>query len=150
VYYKTYDSPARAQDLPAFYRASSAVSWNGNPTQGVDGVRDLLGRIPRTRHEVQSYDCHPIPSASCPPAPSTACVENVCTASQPPALLVTVSGSVQHGPPPTSNPRQKVQDGQPRVFSQAFMLVPDMTAAPAKAGEVGKYYIASDSMRFVG
>jgi NTF2-related export protein 1/2 len=63
VYYKTYDSPTRAQDLPAFYRPSSAVAWNGHPYPGVDGLRALIEAMPRTRHEVQSYDCHPIPSA---------------------------------------------------------------------------------------
>lgn len=41
-------------------------------------------------------------------------------------------------------------DAQPRVFSQTFMLVPDTTAAPTKTGEIGKYYIHADAMRFVG
>jgi hypothetical protein len=71
-------------------------------------------------------------------------------ASQPPSLLVTVSGTVVHGDGLEPNPKPREQEGQPRVFSQSFMLVPDTSAAPVKDGEVGKYYISSDAMRFVG
>ena len=72
-----------------------------------------------------------------------------CAGSQPPSLLVTVSGTVIHGrnAPPASS---KSVDAQPRVFSQTFMLVPDPTAAPTKSGEIGKYYVNADAMRFVG
>ncbi|CAL1694634.1 unnamed protein product [Somion occarium] len=135
LYYATYDSSTRVDDLPKFYRASSAVVWNGTPYQGSDGVRDLLSRMPITRHEVQSFDCHPIPG------------------SQPPSLLVTVSGTVIHGRGPQGNPAStssKSVDGQPRVFSQTFMLVPDSSAAKTTAGEVAKYYITADALRFVG
>jgi NTF2-related export protein 1/2 len=72
--------------------------------------------------------------------------------SQPPSLLITVSGNVTHGGGPGANPPlapKKTIDGHPRVFSQTFMLVPDNTAAP-KLGEVAKYYIIADTMRFVG
>jgi hypothetical protein len=62
LYYKTYDSTTRAQDLPNFYRETSAVSWNGRPFQGATGVKTLMESMPKTKHEVQSYDCHPIPS----------------------------------------------------------------------------------------
>jgi NTF2-related export protein 1/2 len=73
--------------------------------------------------------------------------------SQPPSLLVTVSGNVTHGRGPTGNPAAtpaKCVDGHPRVFSQTFMLVPDPTAPPMKTGEVAKYYVSADAMRFVG
>jgi NTF2-related export protein 1/2 len=73
--------------------------------------------------------------------------------SQPPSLMVTVSGTVIHGKGPSGNPAAtpaKSIDGQPRVFAQTFMLVPDTTAAPSTAGEVAKYYINTDAMRFVG
>lgn len=63
LYYTTYDSPTRIDDLPNFYRSNSALTWNGTPYEGIDGVRDLITRMPRTRHEVQSFDCHPIPGA---------------------------------------------------------------------------------------
>ena len=75
------------------------------------------------------------------------------TGSQPPSLLVTVSGNVLHGRGPAGNPvatPAKSVDGQSRVFSQTFMLVPDPTAPPTKTGEVAKYYVNADAMRFVG
>ncbi|KAI0003826.1 NTF2-like protein [Russula compacta] len=134
LYYSTYDSSTRVDDLPNFYRPNSAVSWNGNPYEGSQGVRDLIAKMPKTQHEVQSFDCHPIPG------------------SQPPSLLVTVSGNVTHGGGPGANPpltHKKTIEGHPRVFSQTFMLVPDNTAPP-KVGEVAKYYIIADTMRFVG
>ena len=71
------------------------------------------------------------------------------TGTQPPSLLVTVSGTVVHGGEPDGSSARSV-DGQPRVFSQTFMLVPDSTAPQTKAGEVGTYYISADAMRFVG
>jgi len=138
LYYSTYDSPTRTIDLPKFYRPSSAISWNGNPFAGVDGVRQLLNGTPTTKHEVQCFDCHTIPG------------------SQPPNLLVTVSGTVTHGnpvnppAPSTNGTKSKTVDGQPRVFSQTFVLVPDQSAVPAKTGEVAKYYISADALRFVG
>ncbi|KAN0134334.1 NTF2-like protein [Lactarius tabidus] len=134
LYYSAYDSPTRVEDLPNFYRTNSAVSWNGNPYEGTQGVRDLIAKMPKTQHEVLSFDCHPIPG------------------SQPPSLLITVSGNVTHGGGPNANPaptQKKNIEGHPRVFSQTFMLVPD-TSAPPKVGEVAKYYIIADTMRFVG
>jgi len=135
LYYTTYDSSTRVEDLPKFYRPSSSLTWNGKPYQGSDGVKELIQGMPITKHEVQSFDCHPIPG------------------SQPPSLLVTVSGNVQHGRGPAGNPAAtpaKSVDGQSRVFSQTFMLVPDPTAPPTKTGEVAKYYVGADAMRFVG
>lgn len=61
LYYTTYDSPTRVDDLPNYYRANSALTWNGRPFEGVEGVRELVSGIPATKHEVQSFDCHPIP-----------------------------------------------------------------------------------------
>lgn len=111
------------------------MTWNGKPFQGSDGVRKLISAMPVTKHEVQCFDCHPIPG------------------SQPPNLLITVSGTVTHGHRPTGNSAStssKSVDSQPRVFSQTFMLVPDPTAPPSKTGEVAKYYVNADAMRFVG
>jgi len=64
LYYSTYDSPTRVDDLPKFYRSSSTLTWNGNPCQGAEGVKKLIRDMPSTKHEVQSYDCHPIPGLS--------------------------------------------------------------------------------------
>ena len=61
LYYSTYDSATRTDDLPKFYRDSSSLTWNGRPYQGVAGVKDLIQNMPPTVHEVQSFDCHPIP-----------------------------------------------------------------------------------------
>ena len=62
VYYAAYDSNDRVQSLPKFYRNASSVVWNGNPVQGDSGVTELMEKMPPSKHEVQSYDCHPIPS----------------------------------------------------------------------------------------
>lgn len=79
-------------------------------------------------------------------------LSQLCPGSRPPSLLVTVAGNVTHGKHsehPVTNPSRSV-DGQPRVFFQTFMLVPDPAAPVAGAGEVAKYYVDADSMRFVG
>ncbi|KAI0308344.1 NTF2-like protein [Multifurca ochricompacta] len=127
LYYSAYDSPTRMDDLPISI-------LERKPFEGSQGVRDLISKMPKTQHEVQSFDCHPIPG------------------SQPPSLLITVSGNVTHGGGPSANPpstHKKNIEGHPRVFSQTFMLVPD-TTSPTKVGEVAKYYIIADTMRFVG
>ncbi|KAJ7631196.1 hypothetical protein FB45DRAFT_559512 [Roridomyces roridus] len=131
IYYTAYDSPTRLSELPKLYRPTSALTWNGTPFQGSGGVVTLVQNMPPTKHEIQSFDCHPIPGTS------------------PPSLLIIVSGSVVHGQGTTSHSKNK--EDQPRVFSQTFMLVPDAAApAPTKAGELAKYYISADALRFVG
>ncbi|KAH9486306.1 Nuclear transport factor 2 [Psilocybe cubensis] len=135
IYYTAYDSDTRLADLPPFYRANSSLTWNGTPFQGVEGLKDLVTKMPATKHEVQSFDCHPIPGA------------------QPPSLLITVSGNVIHGKGPSGNPPDtpaRAIEGHPRVFSQTFILVPDPNAPPTKPGEVAKYYVSADALRFVG
>ncbi|KAH6917061.1 hypothetical protein BKA70DRAFT_1251272 [Coprinopsis sp. MPI-PUGE-AT-0042] len=135
VYYSTYDSDTRLSDLPQYYRPNSSLTWNGTPFQGMDGLKQLIENMPPTKHEVNSFDCHPI------------------TGSQPPSLLVTVSGTVTHGKGPAGNPpttHHKNIEGHPRVFSQTFMLVPDPSAPPSKPGEVAIYYVGADALRFVG
>jgi NTF2-related export protein 1/2 len=152
LYYSAYDSSTRVDDLPNFYRPNSAVSWNGNPYEGAQGVRDLVAKMPKTQHEVQSFDCHPIPGGLTHGYAPAGPLLTQETGSQPPSLLITVSGNVTHGGGPGANPpstHKKVIEGHPRVFSQTFMLVPDNTAA-TKVGEVAKYYIIADTMRFVG
>ncbi|KAF5352724.1 hypothetical protein D9756_005878 [Leucocoprinus leucothites] len=134
LYYAAYDSDARLADLPKFYRESSSLLWNGKPFQGLDDLQRLIQDMPMTKHEIQSFDCQPVPGTS------------------PPSLLVIVSGNVTHGRGPSGNPPNtpaKTVEGHPRVFSQTFMLVPD-TSAAIKPGEVAKYYVSADSLRFVG
>ncbi|KDR85686.1 hypothetical protein GALMADRAFT_234700 [Galerina marginata CBS 339.88] len=135
IYYAAYDSDTRLADLPQFYRPNSSLTWNGKPFQGTEGLKELVAKMPPTQHEVQSFDCHPIPGA------------------QPPSLLISVSGNVTHGRGQAGNPPDtpiRSVEGHPRVFSQTFILVPDPTAPPSKPGEVAKYYVGSDALRFVG
>ena len=61
IYYAAYDSDTRLADLPHFYRPSSSLTWNGKPFQGIDGLKQLVLKMPMTKHDVQSFDCHPIP-----------------------------------------------------------------------------------------
>ncbi|KAF9024146.1 hypothetical protein BDZ89DRAFT_1069391 [Hymenopellis radicata] len=121
LYYTAYDSYNRLRDLPNFY---------------LDGLKELITHMPPTKHEMQSFDCHPVPGTS------------------PPSLLLTVSGNVTHGKGATGNPPNtgnKTIDGHPRVFSQTFILIPDPNApTTGKVGEVAKYFITADALRFVG
>jgi NTF2-related export protein 1/2 len=64
IYYTAYDSDTRLADLPQFYRPTSSLTWNGKPFQGAEGLKELVAKMPATKHEVQSFDCHPIPGAS--------------------------------------------------------------------------------------
>ena len=67
IYYTAYDSDTRLADLPQFYRPNSSLTWNGKPFQGTDGLIQLVSKMPATKHEVQSFDCHPIPGWNCQP-----------------------------------------------------------------------------------
>ncbi|KAH7338937.1 hypothetical protein B0J17DRAFT_659203 [Rhizoctonia solani] len=139
LYYRAYDAPYRIETVPRFYRPTSNITWNGTPVSGTDELRQLLEAMPRSDHDVQSYDCHPIPGSSVPgPQP------------RPPSLLVTVTGTVRHGPPPQPGPaaaaKKAIFENEPRVFNQTFILIPDEAAA---AGEP-KYFVKADSLRFVG
>lgn len=156
IYYTAYDSDTRLADLPPFYRPTSSLTWNGKPFQGVEGLKELVVKMPATKHEVQSFDCHPIPGQSvrvycCSPAFLICRLDR--SGAQPPSLLITVSGNVTHGRGPAGNPSDtpvRCPEGHPRVFSQTFILVPDPSAPPTKPGEVAKYYVGADALRFVG
>ncbi|KAG9003786.1 hypothetical protein FRB90_011104 [Tulasnella sp. 427] len=66
---------------------------------------------------------------------------------RPASLLITVSGIVVHGPMAKDaiQTGTKKMEAAPRVFSQAFVLMPE-----EPVGAEPKYYIASDTLRFVG
>ena len=51
------------QTLPDLYRDDVRCSWNGNAAAGRREVETLLSRLPASKHEVQSYDCHPVPGS---------------------------------------------------------------------------------------
>lgn len=70
VYYATYDSAQRAEGVLKFYRETSHLTYNGTAVTGSEAIKSLLEQIPRSKHEVQSYDCHPIPcTRPCPLSP---------------------------------------------------------------------------------
>ena len=111
-------------------------------------MKRLIEGMPRSKHEVQLHDCHPVPSESSNKfGKSTGAYKH--QDSTPPALHVVVAGTVTHGKAaqqthPTSS---KAVDEQPRVFHQTFILSPD--TEKDEGGHV-KYYITTDNMRFVG
>ncbi|BGP14607.1 hypothetical protein JCM10213_002225 [Rhodosporidiobolus nylandii] len=132
-YYAAQDrEPAeRPAAVQALYAPTARVTWNGNPISYGD-LPAFVQQMPKSAHEVQAYDCHPISGSA--------------TDSTPPSLVVTVSGQVSHGSNPTPSAgsiSSKNFDNLPRVFSQSFILV----FADPSAGEQG-YLIASDSFRF--
>lgn len=71
----------------------------------------------------------------------------------PPSLLLTVCGTVLHGPAAgtfTAATSSKTVDSQPRIFTQTFTLAPDTEASTGESSTSVKYYVNSDALRFVG
>ncbi|TNY22755.1 hypothetical protein DMC30DRAFT_414766 [Rhodotorula diobovata] len=132
----------RAQALPSLYAPTARITWNGNPIAPPD-LAAFAQQMPQSAHDVQAFDCHPISGSA--------------SGTQPPSLVVTVSGQVTHGPTPTpasAAVSNKNFDGLARVFSQSLILVPTPAAgagvvdpAAAAVGEAG-YVVASDCFRF--
>jgi len=73
AYYAASDSPQRTQVrshglwreahhqlLPSLYLPTSSISWNGNPISGAAQYGQLLDAQPGSKHEIQSFDCHPL------------------------------------------------------------------------------------------
>ncbi|GAA5821277.1 hypothetical protein JCM11251_004549 [Rhodosporidiobolus azoricus] len=126
------DPSARPPAIQTLYAPTARISWNGNPIAYSD-LPAFVQQMPKSSHEVQAFDCHPISGSA--------------NGAAPPSLVVTVSGQVSHGSSPTPSAGSisaKNFDNLPRVFSQSFILV--FTGDPT-AGEQG-YTIASDSFRF--
>ncbi|SHO78735.1 Uncharacterized protein MSYG_3082 [Malassezia sympodialis ATCC 42132] len=133
AYYAASDSPQRSQLLPSLYLPNSSVSWNGNPISGAAQYAQWLEAQPGSRHEIQSFDCHPL-------GPYNAHEQN-----EAPSLLLVVSGTVAHYTPesivtkdPSNAPKSATSTGggskkkfdadapiesYPRVFSQTFVLI---------------------------
>jgi len=131
IFYSAYDSEKRAEAIPKFYRPTSTFNWNGNVI--VYGkLTEFLGGLPASRHDVHSYDCHAVPGTS--------------TDTQPPSLFISVTGHVAHG---SADPNARLLNDLPRIFSQTFLLQPEVPAAIGKTADP-KYYVVSDTFRFVG
>ncbi|GAA5884623.1 hypothetical protein JCM6882_005324 [Rhodosporidiobolus microsporus] len=126
------DPSARPAAIQPLYAPTARVTWNGNPV-AVGDLPAFVQSMPKSSHEVQAFDCHPISGSA--------------NGANPPSLVVTVSGQVSHGSNPTPSAgsiSSKNFDNLPRVFSQSFILV---FSGDANVGEQG-YAIASDSFRF--
>lgn len=65
AYYNALDAeqPHRATAVAALYAPTCRISWNGNPIPYND-LPAFLTQLPKSVHEVQAFDCHPIPGSS--------------------------------------------------------------------------------------
>jgi len=143
IFYTNMDAASGRANLAKLYRPSSTLVWNGNKIQGLEALNDFYSKLPPSRHDVISYDCHPIPG--------TEGMNN-----RKPSLLLSVSGTVVHSKEAIVNapPRgYDVADALPRIFSQTFVLSPDIEGSgvpPEQWPLVDRFFILSDHLRFVG
>ncbi len=72
--------------------------------------------------------------------------QGTSTDTQPPSLFISVTGHVAHG---SADPNARLLNDLPRIFSQTFLLQPEVPAAIGKTVDP-KYYVVSDTLRFVG
>ncbi|KAK0568974.1 hypothetical protein OC861_001411 [Tilletia horrida] len=197
AYYAATDSPNRVRVVPLLYSPTASIVWNGTPVPAVGdaaaagpsngaeaganagsgGLAALLASMPGSKHDVTTFDAHPLgwgTGADGIPALRS--------------ILVNVSGIVQHHTPvaalrPSNAPRSSsdpVANGVtpeaimalPRMFSQQFVLIDgagtgeqggvrvfEERTARVQGAPVGsaqaiqrtaRWYVQSDSFRFVG
>ena len=48
------------QLIPTLYLPESTIVWNGHPISGSSNLATLLNSMPGSKHEVQTFDCHPL------------------------------------------------------------------------------------------
>ncbi|KZO96331.1 NTF2-like protein [Calocera viscosa TUFC12733] len=144
VFYSNMDAASGRPELVKMYRPTSTLVWNGNKIQGLEALNDFFSKLPPSKHEIQMYDCHPIPGTE-------------GMNSRKASLLLSISGTVVHGKDAIDNPPSRsataVVDALPRVFSQTFVLSPDLEGSglpPEQWQMVDRYYILSDHLRFIG
>lgn len=127
-------------------------NWNGTALTGADKIKEFLAKLPPTKHEIQSSDCHAISGESRRCSSDTSYTDESSgkrdkdTSSGPPSLMVVVSGIVSHGPMDIA---AKSVNSLPRTFSQSFLMIPEAPSAIGQAAE-SKYFVSADTMRFVG
>ncbi|CAD6907062.1 unnamed protein product [Tilletia controversa] len=151
AYYAATDSPSRVRLLPNLYLPAASVVWNGTPVPPAaaspadgtlqlngggevvktvggagGGLAALLDAMPGSKHEVATFDAHPIGwgiGADGIPALRS--------------IIINVSGTVQHHTPaaalpPSNAPKSssttttvsaEAMMALPRMFSQSFVLV---------------------------
>ncbi|KAJ1976985.1 hypothetical protein H4R35_002477 [Dimargaris xerosporica] len=71
LYYRLMDlhKPSLAQ----FYSDTSQIVWRNHPLQGgAQFMAAVIGKLPPTNHQIQSFDCQPITAWNVPPPPGTA------------------------------------------------------------------------------
>lgn len=100
--------------------------WNGNPLKAdAASMTAFLEAMPLSRHDCQTLDCHPLKgklTTRCHKL--TKAVEGAQAGA--PELLLTVTGSVLHGPSVMKtgdNPNVDPSD-MPRKFREVFVLRP--------------------------
>lgn len=59
-------TPYLIQTVSKFYRPTSLFNWNGTSVTGVDKIKEFLAKIPSSKHEIQSSDCHAVPGTQRP------------------------------------------------------------------------------------
>src|SRR4051812_7198387 len=52
------------QLLGKLYRPQSELVWNGNRIVTLAGIGEFFSKMPPSRHDIQSVDCHPIAGMS--------------------------------------------------------------------------------------
>lgn len=130
------------------------LEWNDNHEGR--GVSRLSGRSTslKARGVVVRLPCHPRSVSLLMVSQrklilSLAFLTGSASGGRPPSLSITVSGLVTHGPTvqsETLNINTRQSNSAPRVFSQSVVLIPDETVLEQEP----KYYVATDSFRFVG
>ncbi|CAD6977735.1 unnamed protein product [Tilletia controversa] len=203
AYYAATDSPTRVRILPNLYLSTASVVWNGTPVPPAaaspadpslqangggeavgtvggagGGLAALLDVMPGSKHEVATFDSHPIGwGIGTDGIPALR------------SIIINVSGTVQHHTSaaalPTSNAPKSSSTtttvsaeaimALPRMFSQSFVLVDGAgigaeggvrvvqermarvesgaaraTGSMQKLTSTARWLVQSDSFRFVG
>lgn len=119
--------------------------WNGNVVApDVPSMTAFLDAFPLSRHDCQSLDCHPIMRESLRDSSSLVafadCKASPDSKSLAPELLLTVTGSVLHGPSvmKSGDHAVTVPSEHPRKFREVFVLRP----AEAVEGKQPKVSVA--------
>ncbi|KAK4048572.1 hypothetical protein OIO90_005742 [Microbotryomycetes sp. JL221] len=153
AYYSAQDATEaeRSRKVAALYLQAARITWNGNPVAFAD-LPALLDRMPKSKHEVQAFDCHPIPGSTGPPTLALSVNGQVrgtqlVIVALPLAKLTLIQVTYGSEPAPlvTGIVRPKDFDFLPRVFAQSLILVADATT---KSDGSPNYLISADSFRF--
>lgn len=112
------------------YLPDAKIIWNGNTVSpNPISISPFLDTLPLSRHDLQSLDCHPMPGMFQPLRfARMKRADGIAPAAAGPApdILLTVTGSVLHGPSIThsssNNAREPLPRDKPRKFHELFVL----------------------------